>query len=62
MTDVFLTGKQLARRYMVHRDTVRHWVEEGKFPEPVKVGGRLNRWLVRDVEEWERKKSKGRVH
>lgn len=55
MTDQWLNMKQVARRYMVHRDTVRHWCEEGRFPEPVKVGGRLNRWRVSEVEAWEAK-------
>lgn len=30
---------------------IYNWVEEGRFPQPIKVG-RQNRWSEQDVQRW----------
>jgi len=32
--------------------TVRRWVAEGRFPQPVRVQGRAVRWVRSEVLQW----------
>lgn len=32
--------------------TVRAWVDEGRFPRPIRVQGRAVRWVRSEVEQW----------
>ena len=59
MPDVWVSVKQLCRRYFVHRMTIKRWVDEDKFPKPIKINARLHRWRLEDVEAWELRKGKG---
>ena len=38
----------------VSSSQVKKWVAEDKFPKPIKLseGGRLNAWLVSELEAW----------
>ena len=47
-----LAVKRVAARYDVHKQTIWRWVQEGKFPKPVKVNG-STRWKLSDIESWE---------
>ena len=47
-----LAVKRAAARYDVHKQTIWRWVQEGKFPKPVKVDG-STRWKLSDIESWE---------
>lgn len=50
---VFLTDKQAASRYGISRPTIWRWVNEGRFPAPVKLGPGITRWRLADLLQWE---------
>jgi predicted DNA-binding transcriptional regulator AlpA len=52
MKVVFLSDLDLAERYSIHRATPWRWVQDGKFPKPLKMNG-STRWRLADVEAWE---------
>ena len=49
----FLSDKDIAERYSVHRATPWRWVKEGKLPQPVKITAGCTRWKLADIEAWE---------
>ena len=50
--DKYLSDKDLAERYSVHRATPWRWVKSGDMPKPVKLGG-ATRWRLSDLVAWE---------
>ena len=36
----------------VSRSALYEWMNEGRFPRPIKVGPRTVRWRTEDIEEW----------
>jgi predicted DNA-binding transcriptional regulator AlpA len=52
---LFLSDKDLAVRYSVHRLTPWRWVQEGKLPKPIKLNG-STRWRLSDIEAFEAEK------
>ena len=36
----------------VGRSTLYRWMDEGRFPRPIKLGGRSVGWLVSDIDCW----------
>ena len=52
----YLSDRQLAERYGVHRVTPWKWVERGAFPRPVKLTPGCTRWRLADVEAWEKER------
>ena len=53
--ETYLSDRQLAERYKVHRTTLWRWVERNQFPKPVKLSPGCTRWKLSDVEAWEAK-------
>ena len=54
MAETFLSDKQVAERYNIHRLTVRRWVREDEtFPAPYKLSASCTRWKLSDLEAWE---------
>ena len=51
----YLTDKQVAARYNVHRTTVLRWVREGLFPKPTKLSEGCSRWSDAAIARHERK-------
>ncbi len=52
--DTYLTDRQTADRYAVHRNTVHRWARERvDFPKPVKLGDNCTRWRLADLKDWE---------
>lgn len=49
--------KDVAARYGVHRDTIRKWVEDGKFPRPLRLPGKHPAWRADTIDEWERERA-----
>lgn len=43
---------ELCDQLAVSRGTIYRWLNEGKFPRPVRIGGRAVRWRAEDVEAW----------
>lgn len=54
---MYLSVKQLAERYGVSVHTIWRWAKAEKFPQPVKLGIGVTRWLEADVLEWESKRN-----
>lgn len=52
-TTTFLRDTEAAVRYGVSRPTIWRWTKNGKFPNPVKLGGGSTRWRYSDLEIWE---------
>lgn len=50
----YLNDKQVAARYGVSRVTPWRWAKESDFPEPVQLTPGCTRWLLSDLEQWER--------
>ena len=50
---VYVSDKQLAIRYGVHRTTVWRWIRNGEFPKPIKISEGCTRWRLSEVEQWE---------
>ena len=46
---------EVAARTGLSRSTIYEWSADGRFPAPVRLGGRLARWVESEVEEWLRK-------
>lgn len=36
----------------VHGNTLDNWVKQGKFPQPIKFGGRVKFWEENTVRRW----------
>ncbi|MDB4542669.1 AlpA family transcriptional regulator [bacterium] len=49
----FLRLRDIVDRLGVSRSTVYKWIDEGRFPESVSLGGRAVAWRRVDVEIWE---------
>ena len=45
-------------RIPIHRNTLRRWVAEGRFPAPCKLGPGVTAWRLDDVERWEEAQKK----
>lgn len=58
---MYVTDKQLAQRYGVHRTTIWRWVKESGFPTPIKLSHGCTRWSGEKVEEWDRRKMDQKV-
>lgn len=43
------------------RSTIYKWMQVGRFPTPVDMGGRLSRWRSEDVEAWLLSKGKDKA-
>lgn len=52
----YLSDKQVAQRYSVHRVTPWRWVATRGFPQPVKLAPGCTRWRLADIECWERQR------
>ena len=37
-----------------HRTTIYGWMRRGKFPPPLKIGGK-SRWIADEIREWMKK-------
>jgi len=52
----YLSDKQLAKKFGVHRTTIWRWVKNGTFPKPLKLSEGCTRWPEKPVQEWESKR------
>ena len=50
--EILLTTKDLAQRWQIKEQTLRHWRMRGEGPRALAVG-RLVRFRLEDVEAWE---------
>lgn len=55
----YLTDRQVADRFSVHRVTPWRWSERGTFPKPIKLSSGCTRWRESDIEAWEAAREQG---
>ena len=55
-TQVFLSIAEVAKRYSITTEGVRTLARRGQLPTGVKIGGKLRRWSVAELEDWDREK------
>ena len=53
---VYLSDKQIAEKFGVHRTTIWRWVKEGGFPKPLKLSVGCTRWPEKSIQDWESKR------
>jgi prophage regulatory protein len=53
---MYVTDKQLAKKFGVHRTAIWRWVKQGDFPKPVKLSPGCTRWIDEAVEAWEKRR------
>lgn len=59
MADVYLSDRQIGKRFGVHHLTPRRWVrEDPAFPRPVKLSPGCTRWKLSEIEAWEALKAR----
>ena len=46
----------VARRYNVKAATVWAWMQQGKFPQPIRLTAGCSRWSLEDLKVWEDEK------
>lgn len=44
--------KEVQYRVGLGRSTIYRWMAEGKFPEPVQLGGYAVAWAEEDIDKW----------
>ena len=55
---LFLSDKDVARRYSVSRPTIWRWLKiKLGFPTPIKIAEGTTRWRLKDLEEFEGRRS-----
>ena len=52
----FIRLQDVLKRIPVGKSTIWNWVQEGKFPPPVKLSDRVTAWPVAAIEQWEAEK------
>ncbi|KPQ16483.1 MAG: transcriptional regulator, AlpA family [Rhodobacteraceae bacterium HLUCCO18] len=54
---MFLSDRQVAERYSVHRGTPWRWMKsDPSFPKPIELSPGCTRWRLSDLEAWEQAK------
>ena len=47
-----ISAESLAKRLEISLRSVWRYRSQGRLPEPVRIGGGVLRWRVREVDEW----------
>ena len=50
--------KEVRHKTGLGRSTIYRWMDEGKFPKPVRLGARSVAWIEHEVDEWLMSRSK----
>jgi len=50
--NVILRRKQVEHRTGLSRSTIYLFIDEGTFPQPIKLGARSVGWLEHEIDEW----------
>ena len=50
--------KEVQHRTGVGRSTIYRWMDEGKFPKPVRLGARSVAWIEHEIDQWLMSRSK----
>lgn len=52
MKDTYLSVKEITDSLKVNKETLKQWINEGKFPPPLKVNDRVTIWSYAVIENW----------
>lgn len=55
----YLSIREVRTRYSVGNTTVYDWLKTTDFPKPYRIGPKLSRWKLSELEEWETKNKGG---
>jgi prophage regulatory protein len=55
---MYLDLKAVVARLSVSKNTIWRWSRTGDFPQPVRLGPRVTRWALADIERWEHERAK----
>lgn len=47
-----VTISEVCEMFNRHRSTLWVWVDEGKFPKPIKLNGRTLGWKSEAIQDW----------
>jgi predicted DNA-binding transcriptional regulator AlpA len=53
---MYISVKQVAARYGIDTATVWRWCKADAFPQPIRLGLRVTRWAIADLEAHDAKK------
>lgn len=53
MESIYVSDRDLAKRYKKSRATIWRWLATLGFPAPVKLSPGCTRWRLSEVEAWE---------
>lgn len=54
MAETFLSDRELAKRFGVHRTTLWRWAHaDPTFPDPIKLSPGCTRWKLSEILNWE---------
>ncbi len=48
----FLRLREVLHRTGLGRSTVYRWMDEGRFPKSVRLGGRSIAWIEHEIDDW----------
>ena len=48
----FIRLREVLYRTGLGRSTVYRWMDEGRFPKPVRLGSRSVAWIEHEIDEW----------
>ena len=48
----FIRLREVLYRTGLGRSTVYRWMDEGRFPKSVRLGGRSVAWIEHEIDEW----------
>lgn len=51
--DSYLTLREVTANIKVATSTLYRWIDNGKFPRPVRLGENCVRWRVADLKAWQ---------
>lgn len=50
--------KEVRHKTGLGRSTIYRWMDEGRFPKPVRLGARTVAWIEHEIDEWLMSRSK----
>ena len=48
----FIRLREVLHRTGLGRSTIYRWMDEGRFPKSVRLGGRSVAWIEHEIDEW----------
>lgn len=50
--------KEVRHKTSLGRSTIYRWIDEGRFPKPVRLGARSVAWIEHEIDDWLMSRSK----